>query len=181
MKGLNAYARMSLIGKLFLPVAIIVIFNLFLKFVSSAEKDVLVIALIVSMMAVLFLILYMIFYPRFMNKDVVILNYDNYLYDLIKSYEEWAKTIRNKIETIENTDARKFIIGKKHSRKWNPDREEKLLNEATINKEDILQEHYQDLEHVQEQLNYYLAERAECAKFLEKFHLQKGEPSQQIL
>lgn len=170
MKGLNAYARLNLAVKLFLSTVIIIFINLFLKFLSSVEHEVQLTVLIISLVLILIEIIYIIFYPHFMNQEIMVLKYNEYLYGIIKSYETWAQSLDSKIKNLEETDARKFIISKKYQKNWNPDRDEKIIAEATIDKDNIIKEHRDELRKIQDQLNYYLSEHRESSKFLEKFH-----------
>ncbi|MFZ2310290.1 MAG: hypothetical protein WAW11_01990 [Patescibacteria group bacterium] len=167
MKRLNNYARHHLIGRLFMPFCILIVFNLLLHYWSN-EDSVKLTVLIISLTFVAAMILVIIFYPKLMDIKVQTLRYDDYLYEVIERYEEWLKTINQRIETAENTSVKHFMIGKKNKQK--PEMMAKLLEDARINKAGILQGYQADREEAEKKLSLYKTEKEECVKMLTQYY-----------
>lgn len=167
MKGINNYARHQLIGRLFLPFSILIVFNLLLHYWSN-EDSVKLTVLIISLVFVACIILVIIFYPRLMDMKIQTLRYDDYLYETIECYEEWLQKIQQRITVAENTNVKHFIIGRKKKR--TPEMMTKLLEDARVNKAGILQGYQADQEEAEKKLSFYKTEKEECVKMLTQYY-----------
>lgn len=169
MKRFNNYARHYLFTRIIMSMGILILLNILLYFFDS-EDSARFYFFIISLTLLVIGIILIIFYPRFMNIKFHLLRYDDYLYDVIKAYQESLSAVKQKITIIEKADIKQFIIGKNKHSKYDPDRKKRLFEEARINKDRILTDYQTEKEKIEQKLTFYQEEKAECSKLLMAYH-----------
>ena len=169
MKQFNNYARHYLFARILMPMGILIVLNIMLYFFDS-EKSARFFILIISAAFLFFGVVAMITYPKFMNVKFHLLRYDSHLYSTIKAYQELLTITKNRITVAEEADIKQFIIGKNKPRKYNPERQKKLFEEARVNKDRILADYNTEKEKIEQQLSFYQEERTECSSLLMTYH-----------
>lgn len=110
MKKLNSFARSYLLGKLYLPSAIIIVLDAML-YLMGKEPPVVYFLLTGTILYFISISIALIFLPSYMNTVFYIQQYLNHLHGVIRIYQAQIENIGETLSFLEEKEIEEFIIG----------------------------------------------------------------------